>query len=149
MSQGKTVSRLLNEVIESVVDHNPVVGAAAEGGMSERISVRLRPGDRSLLNARATQRGMKPGSYVATLLRGHLRSYAPLPTDELNHLKVAVGQLGAVGRAIHSLSSHPAHATSTTDAQLAKELRALRQQVTEVRASVAALVRTNLESWES
>ena len=148
ISQGKTVSRLLNEVVASAVDARPAHEAGVEAGGSERISVRLRPGDRALLNARATERCMKPGSYTAMLLHGHLRRYAPLPIDELNHMKVAVGHLGALARTLQYLT-RDVSPSGVVPAELLQEIALLRQSVSAVRETVAALVRTNLESWES
>ena len=106
-SRGQTVAAFLELVIEAVLERNPVVAstgtAADEEGVSGRMSIRLRSGDRELLNARAAQRGMKPASYVAMLVHAHVRRRAPLPLGELNQLKVAVGELSAVGRNLNQL----------------------------------------------
>lgn len=144
-SQGKSASRLLNEIVESVVERSPTDVAAPEEGASERISVRLRPGDRELLNARAAGRSMKAGSYVSMLVRAHVRGNAPLPTGELEALKVAVGQLGYLARTLQGLAS----GRPSVEGALGPVVRQLQDEVRDARVTVAALVRKNLESWES
>ena len=47
-----------------------------------RLFVRISPEDSLLLKARALARGMRPATYLAVLLRSHLRSLSPLPKDE-------------------------------------------------------------------
>ena len=49
--------------------------------------VRLRNEDKLLLDARAEARGMRPATYVAVLIRSHLRMLSPLPKDEFLALK--------------------------------------------------------------
>lgn len=46
---------------------------------------------------------MASAAYVSVLVRGHLRSLAPLPKDELIVLKQAVSELGAVGRNLNQI----------------------------------------------
>jgi hypothetical protein len=150
-NRGKTVAVLLGEVIAAVLERNPVVVAAAseegEGG-SSRMSVRLREGDRELLNVRAGGRGMKAASYLAMLIHAHVRGRAPLPAVELNQLKAAVGELSAIGRNLNQLA-RAANVGQVGDAAVSQALDAVRRQVAEVREHVAGLVRVNLESWEA
>ncbi len=148
-SRGKSVSGLLDEIMNTLVVQNPVAAAkeAGDNSPSERITLRLRPGDRELLNARAAQRGMKAASYGAMLVRAHVRGRAPLPIGELNALKVAVGELSAIGRNLNQFAR--AANSRESSGSLRDTLRQVQEQVAEVRESVAALVRENLMSWEA
>jgi hypothetical protein len=154
-SRGKTVAALLGDVIDAVLERNPVAAAAGasaateEGeGASGRMSVRLRDGDRELLNVRAGARGMKAASYLAMLIHAHVRGRAPLPVAELNQLKASVGELSAIGRNLNQLA-RAANVGQVGDAAVSQALDAVRRQVAEVREHVAGLVRVNLESWEA
>lgn len=151
-SRGQSVATFLEHVIEAVLEHNPVVASggttADEEGVSGRMSIRLRSGDRELLNVRAAQRGMKSASYVAMLIHAHVRRGAPLPLGELNELKAAVGALSAVGRNLNQLV-RTAHMGEMGDAALRKTLDDVSGQLAEVRDQVASLIRVNLESWEA
>lgn len=148
-SRGKSVSGLLDEIMNTLVVQNPVAVAqdTEDNVPSERISLRLRPGYRALLNARAAQRNMKAGTYGAMLMLAHLRGRGPLPIDELNVLKVAVGELSAIGRNLNQIA-RAANSRESSGA-LRDTLRQVQGQVAEVRESVAALVRENLMSWEA
>lgn len=146
--QGKSVSVFLSQLIDKVLEQNPAVAAAEAEGASGRMSLRLRAGDRELLNARAAKRQMKAASYAAMLLHAHVRSRAPLPLIELNQLKVTVGELSAIGRNLNQLAK-TANSGPVSDAAVVETLAAVQRQVAEVRESVATLVRVNLESWEA
>lgn len=50
---------------------------------TDRITIRLRPGDRIALNRRAEARGVRPSRYLAALVRAHVRASPPLTIDEL------------------------------------------------------------------
>lgn len=146
--QGKSVSVFLSQLIDKVLEQNPMAATAEAEGASGRMSLRLRAGDRELLNARAAQRQMKAASYAVMLLHAHLRSQAPMPMSELNQLKVTVGELSAIGRNLNQLAK-AANSGHVPDAGVVKTLEAVQRQVAEVREYVAAVVRVNLESWEA
>jgi predicted DNA binding CopG/RHH family protein len=146
---GKSVSALLDQLIDTVLEENPVAAAAEEeSGATPRISLRLRAGDRELLNAKAAGRGMKPASYAVMLLHAHVRGRAPVPITELNRLKVAVGELSAIGRNLNQLAK-AANAGQVASKAVEQALPVVQRQVAEVREYVAGLVRVNLESWEA
>lgn len=153
-SRGMSETALLAVLVDHVLETNPESASPApaddEGPSTERLTLRLRPGDRPLLEARAAARGMKPSSYVVALTRAHVRSHAPLPSAELNALKVAVGELSAVGRTLNQLAraANPGAGPGGVEG-LAETLDEAMGRVDEVRREVAALVRVNLVSWEA
>ena len=51
---------------------------------SDRITIRLRPGDGLEVIRRATERGMRPATYVSALVRAHITANPPLPAAEVN-----------------------------------------------------------------
>jgi len=67
-------------------------------GEASRLYVRMRREDRLLLDERARGRYMASATYVSVLVRSHLRELTPLPREELAALKLAISELGAVGR---------------------------------------------------
>jgi hypothetical protein len=69
-----------------------------------RLYVRLDPNDRLLLNERAVARGMLVATYVAVLVRSHLRNLSPLPKHELMALRSAVAKFGAIGRNLNQIA---------------------------------------------
>src|SRR5665213_1132300 len=73
-----TESALLKQLIEVVLRSASVTGFARQEEphsihRGARLYVRLHPNDRLLLNERATARGMAAATYVAVLVRSHLR----------------------------------------------------------------------------
>jgi hypothetical protein len=64
---------------------------------SDRITIRLRPGDGLGVIRRATERDMKPATYISALVRAHISANPPLPTAEINVLKTAIVVLANLG----------------------------------------------------
>ncbi len=122
------------------------VSAPARGPATDRITIRMRPGDGDSIARRAAQRGMKPSAYLAALVRAHVAMNPPLTANELAALKHSVAVLAGVGRVLGRairLPSSPGLAREELAAHL-------------VRAAVAALeqrthdlARAALISWES
>jgi hypothetical protein len=115
---------------------------------TDRITIRLRPGDGAALDARAARRSMKASTYLAALVRAHLAANPPLAAEELRALKQAVVVLAKVGGALALIARRGAQ-----EGLLAPELR---QELAQVRRAVAAverrtsdLARAALRSWES
>ena len=150
-SRGMSESALLTLLMDTVLEGSSVVDSAADSDedspASERVSLRLRQGDRRRVNARAAARNMKPASYLVALIRAHVRHEAPLPVAEVNALKVAVAQLSAVARHLHRLAS--GDAGTVLDGELARHLHETVARVEDVRRYVSDVVRGNLMSWEA
>jgi hypothetical protein len=149
LQHDKTESRLLLDLVDAVLQRN---GEAAcdevdREGCSERLSLRLRPGDRDLLAARAAARRMKVASYAVALIRAHVRRQAPLPMAELNELKQGVARLAALERALRVIGMGAGGGTMS-QTELVQLLRDVRLHAEDVRRDVASVVRINLLAWE-
>jgi len=114
----------------------------------DRITIRLRPGDRQTVRHRATQRGMKDSAYLAALVRAHVAANPPLAADELGALKLAVTVLAGFGRLLART------AREVTQTRLMSP--ALQQDLSRTTALVAALeqrthdlAQAALVSWET
>jgi len=150
-SRGLSESALLTAVVDAVLGRNPVTNSsdadsADRSPSSDRITLRLRPGDRALLDARAAQRGMKPATYLVALVRAHVRCSAPLPAAELNALKLAVAELSSLARHLHRMTGFDDPPDSNV--ALGQHLCEVTARVEDARRLVADVVRTNLMSWE-
>jgi hypothetical protein len=105
-----TESALVRQLLETLVRTSANESAAGIKSddtelRAERLSIRLSPDDRLLLRDRATTRGMPSATYVAVLVRSHLRKLTPLPTEELAALKRCIAELGAVGRNLNQIAA--------------------------------------------
>lgn len=107
----------------------------------QRLSVRIRPADASLLKTQALARGMKASTYVSVLIRSHLRSLSPLPKRELLALRQAVSELGAIARNLGCMVS----AGDTAVGQ--QDLRTTQRICEELRNDIKALIKTNAGGW--
>jgi hypothetical protein len=162
LTESGLLSKLVDEVLHSNVPiHGTTPGASGTSpGTSmpraadidppseDRITLRLRHGDRSLAVERADARGMKTATYLALLIHNHVRTSDVLPPKELDLLKTAGAQLAALGRVLRMFDM-----PNTSDESVASELRDLltltRLEVESARAATAAVVRRNLMSWEA
>src|SRR6202050_1924619 len=91
-TSGVSESALAMIAIRKVLDLDAVpmrgsVPAPARVSATDRITIRLRPGDGESIARRAVQRGMKPSAYLAALVRAHLAVNPPLCSNELAALK--------------------------------------------------------------
>jgi hypothetical protein len=74
---GMSESALALMAIRAVLDpdgkaHTAAAAASERGAATDRITVRLRPGDGAAIARRAAQRGMKASTYLAALVRAHV-----------------------------------------------------------------------------
>ena len=146
-----TESALVKQLLEVVVRSSAAAGLSRlepqRAPRDMRLYVRLDPNDRLLLNERAAARGMPAATYVAVLVRSHLRNLAPLPKQELLALKSAVAELGAIGRNLNQIAR-----AMNRGQQVAgpgrEELRGMLQVGSALRDHVKALLTGNAKSWD-
>jgi hypothetical protein len=146
-----TESALIKQFLEVVLRSSAAAGLseleAKRASRDMRLYVRLDPDDRLLLNERAAARGMPSATYVAVLVRSHLRNLAPLPKQELLALKGAVAELGAIGRNLNQIA-RAMNQGGRAAGPGREELRAMLQVGGALRDHVKALLAGNAKSWE-
>ena len=115
---------------------------------TDRITIRLRPGDGQAIARRASQRGMRPSAYIAALVRAHVGMNPPLAANELAALKQSIVVLAGLGRLLVETARNPAMVGTARED--------LRQQLSRTRIAVATLeqhthnlARAALISWET
>lgn len=113
-----------------------------------RLQIRLRHEDRLLLRERAAARGMPAATYLSALLRSHLRGLAPLPREELAAFKRSIAELSAIGRNLNQLARN-SHQTGRTTGPGHQEVVSMLKVCEAMRSHVKAIVRSNVQSWES
>jgi hypothetical protein len=152
-ARGISESALALIAIRALLDDNsPPVGTATLESRREpaidRITIRLRPGDRSALSQRAAQRGIRSSTYLAALVRAHIAASPPLTIDELTVLKQGVAVLAKLSRAL----SHAAKSISQggpVSPELQKELSLTRAVVAALEQRTHDLAQSALITWES
>jgi len=144
-------SALIKRVIELAVPQaNPedLISAVPPPQVrSCRITIRIRPEDLRLLQARAQARGMASATYISVMVRAHLRSLAPLPRDELIALKSAIAELSAWGRNLNQIV-RAITAGTLPRADLLPPMEATIKVCTALHAKFKELLQANLRSWK-
>jgi antitoxin component of RelBE/YafQ-DinJ toxin-antitoxin module len=149
--EGITESRLLRRLLEPVVktvtpSDRPTV-PRTRIIRDQRLAVRLHAEDRELLSERAQRRGVHSATYVALLLRSHLRARSPLPTTEYLALKESVAELRAVGRNLNQIARLMNQGAVPSPSGLTGELKIVQKLTPELRDRVLALLEANQRSW--
>ena len=122
---------------------------AAEGvRATDRITIRLRPGDGAVIARRARERGVKTATYLAAMARAHIAADPPLFAHELAALKQSIATLAGLGMLLEQSIRTPALSASG--------LEELRQTLSRTRVAVEALeerthdfAKAALIAWES
>jgi hypothetical protein len=149
-SRGLSESALALSAIRSVQDSGSLdpYATGPRTPATDRITIRLRPGDGEAIARRAWERGMKPSAYLAALVRAHVGVNPPLAAKELAALKQSIVVLAELGPLLTETAHNPALS--------GPRLEEVRQIISRMRVAVAALeqrthdlVRTALISWES
>jgi hypothetical protein len=114
----------------------------------DRITIRLRPGDRLAIRHRAAERRMKDSAYIAALVRGHLAANPPLTTHELAAFKLAVSALVDCGRFLARTAREAAQA-GVLPRDLQQDLSRSRALVSDVERRMHEFAQAALVTWES
>jgi hypothetical protein len=155
LSESGLLAKLVDEVLKA---NSPVAGepgeqraaraSSADGAAEDRITLRLRNGDRTLAAERAGARGMKTGSYLALLIHNHVRGSAVLPPNELDLVKATGAHLAALGRQLRMIGM-PNTLAEPAASELRDAIALARREIEAAREATAAIVRRNLISWET
>jgi hypothetical protein len=154
-----SASSLLAKMIDEVLKTNGAISRGSGGqrfagdlergfGTADRVTLRLRPGDRTSVAKRARVRGMKSGTYLAMLIHNHVHDSAVLPPNELDQIRATGAQLAALGRQLRRFGM-PNTSVEPWASELRDAIALVRQEVEMAREATAAVVRRNLVSWET
>ena len=148
ITESALIRQLLETLIRTYATESPAIGESDDTELrAERLSIRLAPDDRLLLRDRATARGMPSATYVAVLVRSHLRKLTPLPTEELAALKRSIAELGAVGRNLNEIA-RALNAGGRSYGPGREDLESMLRIAEGLRDHVKALLIKNETSWE-
>ena len=155
LSESGLLAKLVDEVLKAHIlvacepGEQPVARVSAvDRAAEDRITLRLRSGDRTLAAERAGARGMRTGTYLALLIHNHVRGSAVLPPNELDLIKAAGAQLAALGRQLRMLGM-PNTLAEPAASDLRDAIALMRREIEAAREATAAVVRRNLISWET
>ncbi len=148
-ASGVSESALAMIAIRKVLDPDAAlprasVPAPAREPATDRITIRLRPGDGESIARRAVQRGMKPSAYLAALVRANVSVNPPLTANEPAALKQSVAVLAGVGRLLAQAIRLP-----SSPGVAREELQRTRAAVATLEQRTHDLARAALISWES
>ena len=147
ITESALVRQLLEVVLRtSAVRAIPRADEEPRSNRDVRLYVRLDPSDRLLLKERAAARCVPPATYVAALVRSHLRGIAPLLKEDRRALDGAVAQLTSVGRNLNQMMR--ALNRGQTAAPRQEDVQAMLRVCGALRDHVKALLAANEKSWD-
>ena len=115
---------------------------------TDRITIRLRPGDGLAVIRRATERGFRPATYIAALVRAHISANPPLPTAEVNALKISISVLAGLGTLLANTSREGI--PSGPQGEIYREaIRRTRGEIAALEQRIVDLTKAALIAWEA
>jgi hypothetical protein len=118
LSESALALIAIRDLLQSSAPTSKLPPASVKEAAIDRITIRLRPGDRQAIRHRAGMRGMRDSAYLAALVRAHVAASPPLAADELAALKLAVTVLAGFGRLLARTARE-----ATQAGAMAKELQ--------------------------
>jgi hypothetical protein len=148
--QGLSESAMLKRLVDLMLQTAsagvlPTIDTASPSATESRLTVRFPADDEALLRERAAARGLAPSTYIAVLMRAHLRNLAPLPKAEYLLLKRTLSELGDLTRKLGSLSWADLEERKLGLSR--EDARAIFRVCEALRDHVRGLISANLKSW--
>ena len=147
MSESALALVAIRALLDSDVPSLPP-NTSGNGPAVDRITIRLRPGDRLAIRHRAAERRMKDSAYIAALVRGHVAANPPLAIHELAAFKMAVSALAGFGRLL-ARTAREASQVGILPRDLQQHLSRTRALVADVERRLHEFAQAALVSWES
>jgi len=152
---GMSESALTLVAIRGLMDPDgkmPLATVGATGSerirATDRITIRLRPGDGAAITRRAAERGMKASTYLAALARAHVGANPPLPASELAALKQSVVVAAGLGTVLARIARNPALSGPALE-ELQQNLTRMRVIAADLEQRTHDFIRAALITWES
>jgi hypothetical protein len=115
---------------------------------TDRITIRLRPGDGLAVIRRATERGMKPATYISALVRAHITANPPLPGAEVSALKMSIGVLAGLGTVLANTGGHGIP-TGPQGEIYREAIQRTRTEIAALEQRVVDFIKAALIAWET
>jgi hypothetical protein len=147
MSESALALVAIRSLLDSDV-HGLAPDPSRNGPAVDRVTIRLRPGDRLAIRHRAAERRMKDSAYIAALVRGHVVANPPLAIQELAAFKMAVSVLAGFGRLL-ARTAREAAQTGVLPRDLQQDLSRSRALVADVERRLHEFAQAALVTWES
>ena len=145
-TESAVVRQLLEVVLRTSTDGEiRLFEEKQRSNRDTRLCVRLDPNDRLLLKERAAVRCVPPATYVAALVRSHLRGIAPLLKEERDALDRVVAELTAIGRNLNQVARALNRCQSVTPRR--DDVQAMLRVCGALRDHVKALLAANERNW--
>jgi hypothetical protein len=148
LSESPFALRAIRAVLQPEAQIRELSPAGHAAAATDRIRIRLRPGDGAAVADRAAWRGMKASTYVAALVRSHIVANPPMTDKEVAQLKEGLRILAAFGQRFAQTARSPA-LSGPAQETLRKDLETIRRLVGALETCTDKLVRASLVSWES
>jgi Mobilization protein NikA len=147
ITDSALVKQLLGIMLRSAVALGaPNTEPADSASRDARLYVRLDPNDRLLLKERAAARGVPSATYVAALVRSHLRGITPLMKEERLALDQVVTELTALGRNLNQIARALNRGQGVAPGR--QEVQAMLRVCSALRDHVKALLAANAKNWD-
>jgi predicted DNA binding CopG/RHH family protein len=115
---------------------------------TDRITIRLRPGDGLAVIRRASERGVRPATYISALVRAHITADPPLTSAELNALKLSISVLAGLGTVLANTSRQGI--PSGAQGEVYREaIRRTRGEIAALEQRIVDLTRAAMIAWET
>ena len=115
---------------------------------ADRLTIRLLAADRQALQSFARARSLRETTYLAMLIRSHVRSAAPLPRAALHALRESAIELRTVSRRLDHLCRVSKGSASSDNVSLT-EARTVIGACERLRDRTSAFIKANIQSWET
>ena len=115
---------------------------------SDRITIRLRPGDGLEVIRRAAERGLKPATYISALVRAHITANPPLPAAEVNALKTSIVVLANLGTMLAKMGRQGIP-SGPPGGVYGEMLRRTRGEIANLERRIVDLAKAALIAWET
>ena len=151
-AHGLTESALLKRTIDSIIDPARLQATAIseeppEGARLAKMMLCLHSDTRDQVAERARARGLAPSTYVAALVRSHVRNLRPLPKAEIRAFEQGVLQLRLIGRNLNQLTRR-ANAEKIVAIPRREDLALFLKTCTAMVGHLEAALKANKNAWE-
>jgi hypothetical protein len=115
---------------------------------NDRITIRLRPGDGLEVIRRATERAMKPATYISALVRAHITANPPLAAAEVSALKTSIVVLANL-RTMLAKTGRQGIPSGPQGEVYGEMIRRTRAEIATLERRVIDLAKAALIAWET